>query len=377
MVLKNGIVMNEYFKLQLCDIKVQNDKIIEIGENLSEDDVVFDMKGKYILPGFVDSHIHGANGTRVDDDVFDYEAMLGFEATQGVTSLAVTTASSEYSKIIEKFNIINKLPKFPQGSKIMGIHAEGPFLNIKVKGAMNSKNVIPVDIEKFDEMYNAGKGLLKIITVAPEIDGAIELIKHADAKGVTVSMGHTDATFEEASLAIEAGAKSMTHTFNASRPINHREPGVLVASLNDDRVDCEVICDYVHVHPEVIKMIYKLKGADRISIISDSVTAAGIKVDKFYVGGIARYVKDGVVRLEDGTIAGSARTMADGVKNLITSGIPIEDVSKMASFNPARRLKVENQIGSIAVGKMADFAVLDNSYNVEATFINGTLVYQR
>ena len=172
-------------------------------------------------------------------------------------------------------------------------------------------------------------------------------------------------------MGIEAGATRGTHTFNAMRPYNHREPGVLGAILMDPQIDCEVICDYVHLHPATVKMIYNLKGADRITMISDSGNAAGLEVEKFEVDGITRYVKDGVVRLEDGTIAGSAKTLLHGVQNLIWDGIPMEDVAKMASYNPARALGIEKETGSIAVGKLADLVVLDECLYVKATYING------
>ena len=233
------------------------------------------------------------------------------------------------------------------------------------------------ELKKLDKMIEAGDGMLKLITIAPDNEGSIEFIRYAVERGLTVSMGHTDADFETAQAAIDAGATQLTHTFNAMRPLNHREPGVLGAALTDNRVKCEAICDYIHLHPATVKLIYAAKGADRINMISDSGTAAGITVSEFEVDGVKRYVKDGVVRLADGTIAGSARTVLDGVKNLVSSGIPLRDVSKMASLNPAKTLGMDDTIGSIAVGKLADLVVLDNALNVEYTFINGKCEYKR
>ncbi|MEE0409373.1 MAG: amidohydrolase family protein, partial [Clostridia bacterium] len=202
-------------------------------------------------------------------------------------------------------------------------------------------------------------------------------IRYAKSKGLVVSMGHTDSDYETATAAIDAGATQLTHTFNAMRPINHREPGILGAVFENDDVKCEVICDYIHLHPAIIKMIYKIKGADKINMISDSGTAAGLDISEFEVNGVKRYIKDGVVRLADGTIAGSARTLLDGVKNLVSSGIPLEDVSKMASLNPAKTLGLDDEIGSISVGKFADLVVLDKDLNVCKTFINGKCEYER
>ena len=216
-----------------------------------------------------------------------------------------------------------------------------------------------------------------MITIAPEIPGASELIKYAVEKGVVVSMGHTDATYEQAILGIQAGATQCTHTFNAMRPLNHREPGVLGAVLLRPEVTCEVICDYVHLHPAAVEMIYRMKGADLIRIISDSEQAAGVDVSEFEVNGIKCYIRDGVVRLEDGTISGSAQTLLDGVRNLLRGGFSIEDIAKMSSYNPAKSLQMENVIGSIAVGKCADLVVLNEQYDVEYTFVNGVCVYRR
>lgn len=376
MILKNGLVMDENFKLKHLDIEIEGETIKNIGENLTGNEEI-DLSGKYILPGFIDTHIHGAYGQRISDKDPDIEKITTYEMTQGVTSIAITTASSEFSDILRQIKAAVKAAKTCRGTKIAGIHAEGPFISKKYKGAMNPDYIIMPDKKKLDEMIETGEGLIKIITIAPENEGSEEFIKYACSKGLHVTLGHTNATFDEAMRGIEAGARGGTHTFNAMRALNHREPGVLGATLTDSRVTSEMICDYVHLHPATCKMIYKLKGADKISIISDSGHAAGLDVTEFVVDGLTRYVKDGVVRLADGTIAGSAKSMADGIKNLVLSGIPIEDVSRMASETPAKTLKIENITGSIKKGKLADITVLDDNYNVCMTFIDGKCVYKK
>ncbi|MBR5309119.1 MAG: N-acetylglucosamine-6-phosphate deacetylase [Clostridia bacterium] len=376
MILKNATIINSDFDKELSDIRIENGKIAEIGKNLCGDEVK-DMTGKYILPGFVDTHIHGAYGERISDADTTLSKIKSFEATQGVTSIAISTASSNYENLVKQMKNALASSKIKEGTKIAAVHAEGPFLSLKYKGAMNEKNLIAPDKRLLDEMIDAGGGLLKIITVAPEREGCLEFIEYAVSRGIAVSMGHTDATYDEAISAIKAGASRLTHTFNAMRPINHREPGVLVAALNEPSVMCEVICDYVHLHPATIKMIYNIKGRDGICMISDSGHAAGLEISEFEVDGIKRYVRDGVVRLENGTIAGSAMTLADGVRHLIRDGIPMEDVAKMASFNPARAIGLEDSIGSIAVGKCADLAVLDGEFRVVSTYIDGECVYEK
>lgn len=373
MILKNAQLVNHEFKLINADLRIENEIIAEVGSNLKGDNVV-DLQGCYLLPGFIDTHIHGAYGVRISDRDVDLSPMTKFEATQGVTAIAITTAASEFSGLLNQLKASRVASSSRNGSKVVAVHAEGPFISHKYKGAMTEKYILTPDIAKFDAMLEASEGLLKILTIAPEIEGAMELIDYATKNGIVVSMGHTDADYDTAQRAISVGASRMTHTFNAARPINHREPGVLSAALLSENVTCEMICDYVHLHPATIEMIFRMKGADKICMISDSGHAAGLDVTEFEADGVMRYVKDGVVRLANGTIAGSAMTLYDGVKNLIKSGFDIADVSKMASFNPAKSLGIDNVTGSIAQGKLADLVVLDKKLDIVDVFINGKRV---
>ncbi|MBE6701435.1 MAG: N-acetylglucosamine-6-phosphate deacetylase [Ruminococcaceae bacterium] len=376
MVLKNAVIVDETFKLKKLDIKIDGDLITDIAEDLNDSEVI-DLSGKYILPGFIDTHIHGAFGVRVSDKDPDMSQITSFEATQGVTSIAITTASSEFSDLLRQLDVVKKARSNCLGAKIAGVHAEGPFISLKYKGAMNASNILTPNVDKFRELVDRGEGLIKIVTIAPENEGSDELIKFAVKKGITVSLGHTNATFDEATRAFEAGASQITHTFNAMRNFNHREPGVLGAAFVNDEVTCEMICDYVHLHPATVQTIYKIKGADKINVISDSGHAAGITVSEFMSEGEIRYVRNGVVTLADGTIAGSAMTILDGVKHLIESGIPLPEVSKMASFNPAKTLKMQNETGSISKGKKADLVVLNKEYIPEMTFVDGVCHFKR
>ncbi|MBR6728531.1 MAG: N-acetylglucosamine-6-phosphate deacetylase [Clostridia bacterium] len=376
MILSGGFVMDGDFRLKQLDIEINNGTITGLGEALQGSDRR-DVSGCYVLPGFIDTHIHGAYGTRISDAEPKLADMCRFEATQGVTGLAITTAASAFPDLMRQLRLAADVAEtgVENGAKVLGIHAEGPFISKNRKGAMNADNILEPDITKLDEMIDASHSLLKILTVAPENKGAAELIQYAVNRGITVSLGHTVAAYEEAMAGLAAGASQLTHTFNAMVGLNHREPGVLGAGLTSPDAVCEMICDYVHLHPAVVQMIYKLKGADKVNIISDSGHAAGMNVTEFTVDGLTCYVKDGVVRLADGTIAGSAKTMLDGVKNLLASGVPLEDVSKMASKNPAKSLKLDSVTGSIEKGKAADLVVLDSAYNTVCTFVDGVCVY--
>ena len=376
MILKNGRVMNETFTLEKCDLKIENGVITDIADTIAGEDAV-DLNGCYVLPGFIDSHLHGAMGCIIADEAPDLGLITRYEATQGVTSIAISTICSAFDSLLKQIDLAVEASKTSSGAKIAAIHAEGPFINPGKKGAMDEKNILPPSREKLDRMIEHGKGLLRLITLAPEMEGSLDLIAYAAERGLTVSMGHTNATYEQAQAAIRAGATQTTHTFNAMRAYTHREPGVLGAALTDPSVVCEMICDHTHLHPAVLKLIYQLKGAEGINIISDSEYGAGLDADQVIVDGEVRYIRSGVMMLEDGTIAGSASSMLYGIQNLLADGIPLEDVSRMASLNPARTLKIDHLTGSIAVGKAADLAVLDQNYNVLFTYVDGECVYRK
>jgi len=376
MILKNATVLGHDFKLIKSSVRIENGKIAEIGGSVSGEKEI-DLSEKLILPGFIDSHIHGGIGRLLESENPDLSVLTEYEAKKGVTAIAVTTASVEFQKLKEQLSKIADAAKMARGSKIVAIHAEGPFLNKSKKGGMDEENIILPDVKKLDEMIISAKGLLKIITVAPDVTGAAEFISHAVKRGLTVSMGHTDSTIKQAQEAIKRGATQLTHAFNAMRAYNHREPGILGECLTNPGIVCEVICDYVHLHPKTVELIYRLKGAERINMISDATAVESMPFSGVTANGKKGAVKNGVIVLEDGTISGSAKTLLDGVKNLVKDNYPIEEVSKMASLNPAKSLKIDNLTGSIKVGKLADIVVLDKDYNVEYTFVNGNCVYDR
>ena len=376
MILKNGLVMDETFTLRQCDVQIENGMISAVGEHLAGTDVV-DVSNHYVLPGFIDSHMHGAVGHKISDRNPDLKAVTQYESTQGVTSIALSTVCSDYEHLLHQIDIAVEAAKQPAGARIAAIHTEGPFISTAKKGAMDAKYILPPSCEQLDEMIAHGQGLIRLITLAPEVEGCLELIPYAVSRGLTVSMGHTDATYAQACAAIAAGARQTTHTFNAMRALNHREPGVLGTALTNDSVCCEMICDHTHLHPAVIQLIYRAKGADRINIISDSEYGAGIDATEINIDGEVRYIRNGVMVLEDGTIAGSASSMLYGIRNLIADGIPLTDISRMASINPARTLKIDQQTGSIAAGKAADIVILDQDYNVSFTYVDGVCVYKK
>lgn len=374
MILKNAMVLDEEFNFNKFDVGIIGERISLSGSKCSGE--VLDLGGMYLVPGLIDTHIHGAYGAEADWATKEsLDTMSRFEASQGVTTFAPTIRTLSLADIEYAIKSIASV-KSVGGAKNGGIHLEGPFVSHQYKGALLEDYIIDPNISVLRSFCEAGKGAIKIITLSPELEGADKLIQYAVSQGIAVSIGHTNASFEETEQAISLGATQVTHLFNAMRPFNHREPGVLGSVLNNEKVKCELICDFVHVHPSVVKMAYKLKGGDLINVISDSCSAAGLGDGEYSVSGQTRYVSGGVARTQNGTIAGSIKTVLNGVQNLVSIGIPLETAVKTASINPAKTLGIDKETGSIQCGKYADLAVLDKSLNVQHTFVNGKCAYK-
>ena len=384
MLLKNASVVNDDFRVVSADIRTDGDRIVQIGALQSDPgETVLDLSGCYVLPGLIDTHIHGAFNEGIDcSDADGLLRMAVFEATQGVTSFAITSAAPDgFDAVLEQMRIGAEAARRSQqgevkGSKIVAIHAEGPFLSQRRSGAMDPNRFLSPTPERLDAMMEAADGYLKLLTVAPENEGAYEFIQYAVSRGLTVSLGHSVATYDEALAGMEAGATQVTHTFNGMPSYHHREPGILGAALLSEKVKCEMICDYVHLHPATVQLIYRLKGVDKVNMISDSVNLAGSDQTELDFDGVKAYIQDGVIRRADGTIAGSAMTLLNGVQNLLRDGYPVGDVAKMAAYNGAKTLGIDQQTGSIAPGKLADLMILDSNFRLLYTFVNGKCVYK-
>ena len=373
MIIKNARILNSDFKFIDTDLELEDGKFSAIGETDKNADL--DLGGKYIVPGLIDIHIHGAVGARCDDhseeSVFKIaEYLLG----SGITSFAFTISSRSDSETLRAIeNCRTYVDDGEKHAKIAGIHMEGPYLSMIRKGGMSETRIRRPDIDEFNHYYEAANGLLKLIAVAPEVDGAIDFIREASKK-CTVSMGHTDAHYDTAMLAIEAGAKHVTHTFNAMRPYGHRDPAVLGAAF-DSSVMCECISDGYHLSPTTVRMLYKLVGVERLVLISDS-CFAGLVDGTYGSNDHVITVKDGLATKTDGTISGSCFHLMHSVRKAIEFGIPAEHAFKCATINPAKVMKIDDKVGSIEVGKCADFLVLDESYNLVSVYKNGKLVNQ-
>lgn len=338
---------------EILDILYKDTKIERIGKIDGEG---IDFHGKRAFAGLVDIHTHGMGG--IDTMDADFSAMSKLYASSGTTTFYPTTMTAPHEDIVEVLNA--DIPK--KGAKIAGIHLEGPYISKKYKGAQNSDFLRLPDINEFKDYTRA-----KIITLAPELTGAAEYIKDTN---MLVCVGHTGADYEEVSLSADVGARCVTHIFNAMPPLHHRLPSVLGAAFDKDMY-IQVICDGRHIHPSVIRILYKLFGADRMILISDSMRATGLSDGKYEFGGQEMTVTDGVARTHDGALAGSTSTLLDCVKCAIAFGIPEADAFKMASETPAKMLGLS--CGKIVEGYDCDLIVLDDNNNIDTVIINGKI----
>lgn len=338
------------------NIEVQNGKITSITEKSAPKD--FDAHGLEVFAGLIDVHTHGCAGMDTMDASF--EPMCRFYAEHGTTAFLPTTMTMPP----EALRRVTEAPAKFAGAQILGFHLEGPYISPLKKGAQNEKYIKLPDYDEFKSFNN-----VKMITVAPEVQGSIDFIKRASVDCV-VSIGHTCADYDQADAAIKAGASCLTHTFNAMPPMLHRDMGPIGAGFMN-RIYAQLICDGFHVSKAAVLALYKLFGADRLTLISDSIRPAGLPDGEYESGGLSVTLKDGAARLHDGTIAGSSAMLFDCVKQAIRFGIPKEDAFRMASATPAEMLGVSK--GKIEVGFDADIILVDQELNLKNVIIGGEL----
>lgn len=357
-----------------------DDKIRQIGGYVAGAEEIELPENAVVLPGFIDEHIHGAGGSdAMDGNVKDLAIIAETVAKEGTTSFLATTMTQSKENILKAMRAVKEYREAAgeQGARIAGVHLEGPFIAAAHKGAQPLEYVAAPDAKTFDE-YNAACGnAIKIITLAPETDGALDFIRHIVAQGTVVSVGHTGAKYAEVKAAMEAGATNVTHTYNAQSPLHHREIGVVGSALLLEDLYCELICDTIHVSVPAMQLLVKNKRADKLALITDAMRAKGLADGVSELGGQTVYVKGGEARLADGTLAGSVLRMNRALQNMVEKvGVPLTQAVDYCTINPARTLKMENEAGSIAEGKRADFAVLNDKFDVLYTVRDGKIIYK-
>ncbi len=360
------------------DIAFEDGKIVAIGK-LDDVEPIFDTDG-VVLPGFIDEHIHGAGGADAMDGteqalqtISEYVAK---EGTTGFLATTMTQSPENIGKALKNVKTVREKGEY-KGAEVLGVHLEGPFISPKHVGAQPLEYVAKPAPETFDKYNEISGGNIKVVTLAPEVEGGLDLVKHLAKIGVVASIGHTGAKFSDVEAAVAAGATNVTHTYNAQTPLHHREAGVVGAAMLIDELNCEMICDTIHVSVPAIKIFVKNKPHDKFTLITDAMRAKGMPDGLSELGGQQVFVKNGEARLSDGTLAGSVLKMNVAVKNLVEKvGVSFTDAVDFASANPAKNLGLYDERGSIEVGKRADFAVMDKDYNILCTVIGGKVVYK-
>lgn len=372
MILKNVCFYNEIFEKEIADIRIENGKITEIGV-IAEDGR--DMRGLTALPGFVDIHIHGANGGDFSDASKEsLDKISSYLAKNGVTSFCGTSMTLDNAALTAIVKCGREYQGKEAGAKLIGINLEGPYISYEKKGAQNGDFVRAGSIEEFDQLYKDSGEIVRLITIAPEAFDSDEFIKHVSKK-CTVSIGHTNANADETQRAIDMGARHATHLYNAMSSISQREAGASGTLLDNENVTCELICDGGHVCPAALRSTFKILDEDRACVISDSMRAAGLGAGEYELGGQKVFVeKNGKYAvLEDGNIAASISNVFEEFKNLLSFRIDFKTALKACTINPARVIGMDKEIGSIATGKAADIVFVDGELNIKEVYIDGTL----
>lgn len=333
-----------------------------------------DGHGMWLIPGMIDVHIHGANGyDMMDGTEASIQEVSHTIAATGCTSFLVTSVSSTMDDLLNMIRCVKSVIGREQGAKIAGIHLEGPYLNPRRKGMQNEKYLRHPDLDEMKLIFQEAGSLIKMVTIAPELPGGLELISYLKDQGVVIAVAHSDATYEEAKEAFEAGASHVTHCFNGMRPIHHRDPGLIVASFEEPHVSLQAIVDQVHLHPAIIRLMHRIKGPEGMVLITDALQAMGLGDGEYLFGGHHVTVSDGIARLADGTLASSTVTMNEALRLTVENGISITDAVQMASTSPARILGLSNK-GKIEIGRDADLVLLNEKYEVQWTMIEGQQV---
>ncbi len=362
----------------LC-VRIADGRIAEMGPALvaGPGERQIDAQGALLAPGFVDIHIHGYGNHDTMNGMDHIRAMQAGLVRHGVTGFLPTTMAAAYEDTCSALRGAHELMnESPVGARVLGCHLEGPFLNVGKKGAQPGQYIFPPSMENYLKIAEGLEGAVKLMTIAPEVEGAMDLIAALKDK-LALSAGHTDASAEQIAAAADAGISQVTHLFNAMNPLTHRAPGVPGAALTDGRIGAQIIADLLHLHPAALKLAWLAKGTDRCYLITDAMEATGMPDGLYMLGANQVFVKNGEARLADGTIAGSTLTMDRAVKNMHeTVGVPLEQALYMASTAPANAIG-ETERGRIAVGTHADLVLLSPQIEVLMTIVGGEVAYTK
>ncbi|XGU46086.1 N-acetylglucosamine-6-phosphate deacetylase [Fusobacterium necrophorum subsp. funduliforme] len=376
MILKN-VTMILFDRIFKGDIRIKGRHISEIEENLveNEKEEVLDLEGKLLIPGFIDVHIHGADGAdAMDGSIESLQKISKYLASKGTTNFLATTLTSSKEMLKKVLSCIGEVQNQEmEGANIFGAHMEGPYFDVQYKGAQNEKYIKMAGIEEIQEYLSVKKDLVKLFALSPNSNN-LDIIRYLVKEGVIVSVGHSAASFEQVMAAVEAGLSHATHTFNGMKGFTHRDPGVVGAVLDSDEITAEVIFDKIHVHPEAVRVLIKAKGVEKVVCITDSMSATGLPCGRYKLGELDVNVVDNQARLSsNGALAGSVLTMDKAFRHLLELGYNLMDAVKLTSTNVAKEFQLNT--GMIRVGKDADLVVLDEKHEVKMTIVKGKIKY--
>lgn len=380
--LKNIKIVTPFRIVENGTIVVTGKQISNMGKVsdvvISQDIPVYDLDGMTVTPGFIDLLVHGGGGKGFADDSDEsIKTISDFFFSHGTTGMLASLFSKKIDLLKNDVNRIASYADNHKDSNIWGIHMEGPFINPLIKGAHKIEYLWEPSVEMWNELNASARGYIKLMTIAPELKGNIDVIRAAASQGVVPSIGHTLALYDDIEKAIDNGAAHVTHMFNAMRPFHHREPGIMVAALLRNELKVELIADGIHVDPIVMKLLHNIKGSGGIILVTDAIRACGMPDGNYHFMDQKIIVKDKRAFLENGTLAGSTLTMEEAIKNMVQLvGVPLTDAVRMASLNGAKVLGLEHEKGILAVGKDADLVIMDDNFNVHATIYEGQIKYR-
>ncbi|HAP36590.1 MAG TPA: N-acetylglucosamine-6-phosphate deacetylase [Bacteroidetes bacterium] len=381
--LKNVKIVTPFRIVENGTIVITGKQISNMGKvsdvNISSEIPVYDLSGMIVTPGFIDLLVHGGGGKGFADDSDEsINTISDFFFSHGTTGMLASLFSKKIDLLKNDVNRVATYAERHKDSNIWGIHMEGPFINPLIKGAHKIEYLWEPSVEMWNELNASARGYIKLMTIAPELKGSIDVIRAAASQGVVPSIGHSLALYDDIEKAIDNGAAHVTHMFNAMRPFHHREPGIMVAALLRNELKVELIADGIHVDPIVMKLLHNIKGSGGIILVTDAIRACGMPDGDYHFMDQKIIVKEKRAFLENGTLAGSTLTMEDAIRNMVQLvGVPLTDAVRMASLNGAKVLGLEHQKGILAVGKDADIVVMDDQFTVHATIYEGQIKYRK
>ncbi|MFA7076257.1 MAG: N-acetylglucosamine-6-phosphate deacetylase [Candidatus Izemoplasmatales bacterium] len=374
MILKDKIVTGQNLVIENGVIK---NLLLEIDET-EKFDIIIDANNDYVSPGFIDIHNHGNSGYDImDGTVEGLEAMAKYHLSNGVTSFLGATMTNPASKIRNALKNVARYMKDQSSfrSELLGVYLEGPYFNAEKKGAQPLEDIKKPDLEEVKDFIDVSENNIKVVALAPEEEGALPMIEYLVNNDIKVAMGHSNATYDEANKGIDKGVTISTHLYNGMRAFSHREPGIIGACFTSDKVFSEMIVDGIHLHPGAIKTAYLAKTAKKLILISDAMRATGLPDGKSELGGQVVNIHNGEARLEDGTLAGSTLNLRKAVQNMVElCKLPLVDAVRMATYNPASAINMEEKIGQIKEGLKADIIIFDDSINIKNIIKNGHII---